>query len=80
MFLADRAGIVVNYIWEDLSTYNGYYHWVALLLYPIQMYCDFSGCMDILIGSAQLFDIKLPENFKNHFIKGMFRNSGKDGI
>lgn len=67
MILADRAGIVINTIWGDLPTYNGYYHWVALLLYPIQMYCDFSGCMDIVIGSAQLFDIKLPENFKNPF-------------
>lgn len=67
MILADRAGIVVNSVWGDLSTYNGYYHWVALLLYPIQMYCDFSGCMDIVIGSAQLFDIQLPENFKNPF-------------
>lgn len=67
MILADRAGIVINHIWGDLSVYNGYYHWVALLLYPIQMYCDFSGCMDIVIGSAQLFDIQLPENFKNPF-------------
>ena len=67
LILADRAGIVINTIWGDLSTYNGYYHWLALLLYPIQMYCDFSGCMDIVIGSAQLFDIKLPENFRNPF-------------
>lgn len=67
MILADRAGILVNTIWGDLTTYNGYYHWVALLLYPIQMYCDFSGCMDIVIGSAQLFDIHLPENFRNPF-------------
>ena len=67
LILADRAGILVNTIWGDLATYNGYYHWVALLLYPIQMYCDFSGCMDIVIGSAQLFDIHLPENFKNPF-------------
>lgn len=67
MIAADRIGIVLNTIWGDLPTYNGYYHWVALLLYPIQMYCDFSGCMDIVIGSAQLFDIDLPENFRTPF-------------
>ena len=67
MILADRAGIIVNTIWGNLSAYNGYYHWVALLLYPVQMYCDFSGCMDIVIGAARIFGIKLPENFKNPF-------------
>lgn len=67
LVLAERVGIIVNGIWSDLATYDGLYVWVALLLYPIQMYSDFSGCMDIVIGSAELFDIKLAENFNNPF-------------
>ena len=31
------------------------------------MYTDFSGCMDIVIGVSELFDIQLPENFNNPF-------------
>lgn len=65
--LAERVGIIVNAIWDAPETYTGLYLWVALLLYPIQMYADFSGCMDIVLGAAELFGIQLPENFNNPF-------------
>lgn len=67
LVVAERAGILVNSVWADLATYNGMYAWMALLIYPIQMYADFSGCMDIVLGTAELFDIKLVENFNNPF-------------
>lgn len=67
LVLAERAGIIVNAIYGNLDLYNGWWHWVALLLYPIQMYADFSGCTDIVLGTAELFGIKLPENFNNPF-------------
>lgn len=67
LVLADRAGIIVNAVWQDLDGYTGYWHWIALLLYPILLYCDFSGCMDIVLGTAELFGIHLEENFRNPF-------------
>lgn len=67
LIIADRIGILLENIWSNLEIYNGYYHWFAILIYPVQMYCDFSGCMDIVLGTAELFDIKLPENFRNPF-------------
>lgn len=67
LVLAERVGIIVNGIWGDLGTYNGFYYWVALVLFPIQMYADFSGCTDIVIGTAELFGIKMPENFNSPF-------------
>lgn len=67
LVLAERAGIIVSGITSDLALYNGYYSWIAILLYPIQMYADFSGCMDIVIGVAEMFDIHLVENFRNPF-------------
>ena len=51
----------------QLTTYIGFYSWIVILLYPLQMYADFSGCMDIILGVSELFDIHLAENFKNPF-------------
>ncbi|MDD7027496.1 MAG: hypothetical protein PUI46_10470 [Lachnospiraceae bacterium] len=67
LVLAERVGIIVNHIWSNLPEYPGVFRWIAFLLYPLQMYADFSGCMDIVIGAAQIFDIHLSENFNNPF-------------
>ncbi len=37
---------------------------VALLAFALKIYMDFSGYSDIAIGSARLFGIHVPENFK----------------
>lgn len=65
--ISDRIGLLVSAIWAGTSTYTGFWPWIAMLLYPLQIYTDFSGCMDIVLGAAQLFDIHLAENFKNPF-------------
>lgn len=67
LVLAERVGIIVNGIYGSFDTYNGWWRWIALLLYPIQMYADFSGCTDIALGTAEVFGIRLPENFNNPF-------------
>ena len=67
LVISDRVAIIVNAIWNDTLTYNGIWPWIAVLLYPLEIYTDFSGCMDIILGAAELFDIKMPENFKNPF-------------
>lgn len=66
LVLAERMGILVDAIWK-LQTQEAVFLWIALLFYPIQMYADFSGCMDIVLGTAECFGIKLPENFNNPF-------------
>lgn len=73
LVVADRTSMIVNAVWNDLSGYYGLWHWVALLLYPILIYCDFSGCMDIVLGTAELFDIHLEENFRNPFFSRSIR-------
>lgn len=67
LVISDRIGILTAGIWGDTSRFNGIYIWMAVLIYPIQIYTDFSGCMDIVLGSAELFGVYLPENFKNPF-------------
>lgn len=67
MVIADNLAIWVRMIFSDLSTYSGVYIIFGALLYAIQIYCDFSGCMDIVIGSSKLYGVKLPENFESPF-------------
>ena len=67
LVLAERVGIIVTGITSQLSTYTGFYTWIAILLYPLQLYADFSGCMDIVLGVAEMFGIQMAENFRNPF-------------
>jgi len=44
--------------------------WAALrlaLLYPIFLYCNFSGYIDVVIALARLMRLRLPENFDRPF-------------
>lgn len=68
LVIAERVRPIVDMIWTDPNVYGGCFTWIALLLYPLQMYADFSGCMDIVIGTAEMFGIKLAENFNNPFM------------
>ena len=65
LVIADRAGIYVNNIFGTDS--YGFAMFLGALLYTLQIYAEFSGCMDIVIGSGELFGIVLPENFKRPF-------------
>ena len=40
---------------------------LAGVLYSFQLYCDFSGYTDMAAGSAQLFGIRLAENFQSPY-------------
>lgn len=66
LILAECVGTVVSGLME-LEYLDGIKAWLVILMYPIQMYADFSGCMDIILGASELFGIQLPENFRNPF-------------
>lgn len=62
LVIASRAGIIVDTIYA--GEYSGLYVWIAAGLYVLQLYADFSGCMDIVIGGCECYGITLEENFK----------------
>lgn len=64
MVIADRAAIFVNEVFDNYYRYRGIFILLAVLLFSLQLYMDFSGCMDIVIGVSQLFGIEMRENFK----------------
>jgi D-alanyl-lipoteichoic acid acyltransferase DltB (MBOAT superfamily) len=41
--------------------------WVVSLCYTLQLYFDFSGYTDMAMGSARMFNIKLPLNFNSPY-------------
>ena len=43
---------------------NGLIFTVAAVFFSIQLYCDFSGYTDVVRGSARLFGVELPLNFR----------------
>ena len=49
------------------ANYPGCLLLVGILMYAIYQYADFSGGTDMVIGIAELFGIKLPQNFKQPY-------------
>ena len=66
MAIADNAVIFVDAIFGNPELYDGL-GLMGVLMYSIQLYCDFSGGMDVVIGIGELFGIHLDENFKRPY-------------
>lgn len=80
MLVADRLDVLVKTVYDGYQNYDGTVISVAAVGYTIQLYMEFSGCMDIVIGTGEIFGITLPENFRRPFSQRPYRNSGEDGI
>lgn len=66
MVLADWAAVFVDVIFRNPEQYSGLAAF-GVLFYSVQLYADFSGGMDVVIGIASLFGITLDENFRRPF-------------
>ena len=67
IILADRAAVVVNEVFNNYESYGGFIYIWAVLMYSVQLYMDFSGGMDIVIGVAQMFGVTMDENFRQPY-------------
>lgn len=67
MLVADRLDILVKNVYGNYQSYDGTVLAAAAVSYTIQLYMEFSGCMDMVIGSGELFGVSLPENFRQPF-------------
>lgn len=65
--LADRAGIVVDTVFNNFPYYKGGYILLAGVLYSVQLYTDFLACVTISKGTASLFGIELQDNFRHPY-------------
>ena len=67
LVIADRIGLVVPNIFDNVDSYSGTAVVLGMFLYTFQLYADFSGCIDIISGVSEMFGIKVAENFKQPF-------------
>jgi D-alanyl-lipoteichoic acid acyltransferase DltB (MBOAT superfamily) len=65
--IADRVAIYVNAVFNNADKHNGTSFSLAIFLFAIQIYCDFSGYSGIAIGSAKIMGYDLMENFKRPY-------------
>ena len=67
LVIADRLYPAVNALFDMSYEAKGGEVLAAAVLFTVMEYLDFSGCMDMVLGSATVFGVKLPENFRQPF-------------
>ena len=67
MVIADRTALFVNEVFGSYAQYSGITIVLAIILYTVQIYAEFSGCMDIVRGTAQIMGINMAKNFERPF-------------
>ncbi|MDR1663847.1 MAG: MBOAT family protein [Clostridiales bacterium] len=65
LVIADRLAAAMNALFT--GEYAGVYALLAMLLYAVVLYADFSGGIDITVGVAEMFGVKVAENFDRPF-------------
>lgn len=65
--IADRAVMLVSAVFDNADNYSGLAVAGAVAFYTLQLYCEFSGVMDIMCGLGYMLGIELPENFNQPF-------------
>ena len=68
LILADYISPSIDGIFNSIHTASGIQLLMACLLYPVELYGDFSGYTDIALGGACMLGFKLSPNFNRPFI------------
>ena len=67
MCIADRLDLYISAVWNNFEHHSAISILFASLLYPFQMYADFSGYSEMAIGVSLMLGFKVAENFKRPF-------------
>jgi alginate O-acetyltransferase complex protein AlgI len=67
LVLAESLAVYVSSVLDFKDNYPALTILSGACLYALQLYFDFSGYCDIVIGVSAMWDIKLPENFNFPF-------------
>lgn len=67
LVVADRIGLYVNVVFNDVSAHNGSTLLLCSILYPFQVYADLGGYSLIAIGTAKVLGLDVMQNFRRPF-------------
>lgn len=67
MVIADRILTAVTTIIHNPEEYQGVMVLAGMFFYAIELYCDFTGGIDITIGVAEVLGIRVKENFERPY-------------
>ena len=67
MVIADRMSVVVSTVFGNHAEYAGSILLLTAIFSAFELYCNFSGCMDIVRGVAQMLGITIAKNFDRPF-------------
>jgi alginate O-acetyltransferase complex protein AlgI len=68
VYLSDSIGAIIDPIFENPSLVPPEDLIKGFLLFPLQIYFDFSGYVDMALGISNIFSIKLPINFNKPYL------------
>lgn len=66
--VADRAAVVVSAAFANPAVLDRTQLLLGAVLYSFQLYADFSGYTDIVLGVGEALGLDLPENFRQPFL------------
>ena len=67
MVIADRVSVYVNAVYGNPQRMSSITILIGTLFFIVQIYCDFSGYVDIARGTAKVLGFELGENFNRPF-------------
>jgi alginate O-acetyltransferase complex protein AlgI len=68
LLIADPLGEVANAGFANVAGLDFGGVWMTTLAYTFQLYFDFSGYTDMALGTALMFNIRLPINFDSPYL------------
>jgi len=68
VYLSDSIGAIIDPIFENPSLVPPEDLIKGFLLFPLQIYFDFSGYVDMALGISNIFSIELPINFNKPYL------------
>ncbi len=71
--IAGRIAIIISTISSNPEAYFGSYVFLALILYSFELYNDFSGGIDMVLGFSKILGIELSENFNSPYLSENLR-------
>lgn len=67
LVIANRAAVFADTVFGNYTSYSGLTVVLGVLMYTLQIYTDFSGCVEICRGVSEMFGVQIINNFRHPY-------------